>query len=171
MRKVLIIDTSVLCVWLNIPGMGSCGPEHDRWDYDRVKAKLDSEMAVGSTFVLPLASIIETGNHITKLGGDRVTPATRLAEIMKLSADQATPWAAFGDQAQLWSPEQLKMLADRWPPLAAQKLSLGDATIADVADYYAKTGWRVELLTGDQGLKEYEPAPSALLPPRRRRSR
>lgn len=171
MRKVLIIDTSVLCVWLQVSGYENCGPDHDKWDLARVRAKLDVEKEAGATFVLPLASIIETGNHITKLGGDKFLPATRLAEVMKLSADQATPWAAFGDQAQLWSPEQLKILAEKWPPLAAQKLSLGDATIADVAEYYAKTGWRVEMLTGDQGLKAYEPTVPVLMPRRRRGSR
>lgn len=33
MRKVLIIDTSILCVWLQVAGMETCGPNNDRWTY------------------------------------------------------------------------------------------------------------------------------------------
>lgn len=28
MRKVLVIDTSVLCVWLKVPGKETCGPSN-----------------------------------------------------------------------------------------------------------------------------------------------
>jgi len=65
MRKVLIIDTSILCVWLKVPNMETCGPKHDIWDHDRVQKKIDQERADRSTLVLPLATIIETGNHIS----------------------------------------------------------------------------------------------------------
>ena len=56
-----------------------------------------------------------------------------------------------------------------WPELAAQKISIGDATIKSVADYYAKTGLEVEILTGDAGLKAYQPV-TPVSTPRRRRS-
>jgi len=168
MRKVLIIDTSILCVWLQIPGMAPCGPAHDQWDHARVQKKIEDEEAAGTTFVLPLASIIETGNHISQSGGDRLPLAQRLAQVMNDAADEVSPWAAFGDQGQLWSPESLKSLAERWPPLAVNKLSLGDATIKEVADFYSRSGFHVEMLTGDQGLKAHEPARSATRPRRRR---
>lgn len=168
MRKVLVLDTSILCIWLQIPRMETCGPDHDKWNYSRVQTKLEEERKQGTTFVLPLASIIESGNHISQLGGDRLAPAQRLAQVMRESADQKTPWAAFGEQTQLWSPEELKTLADKWPPLAVRKLSLGDVTTKDVADYYVKTGWRVELLTGDQGLKVHSLAAPAVIPRRRK---
>ena len=81
---------------------------------------------------------------------------------MRRSADQETPWAAFSDQSVLWSSGKLKALSHSWPPLAAGKLSLGDVTIRDVAEYYAQMGSRVEILTGDVGLKANEPiAPPA----------
>ncbi len=32
MKKVLILDTSILCVWLDVPGMDTCGPDDDKWD-------------------------------------------------------------------------------------------------------------------------------------------
>lgn len=136
----------------------------------RVDAKLSEELEQKTTFVLPLASIIETGNHISQAGHSRKERGEALADLMRKSADEKSPWAAFSDQSVLWSPEKLKALADSWPDLAAQKLSLGDATIKDVAEYYAQLGYAVEILTGDQGLKAYEPV-ALIAVPRRRRGR
>ncbi len=169
MRKVLILDTSILCVWLDVPGMAECGPTDNRWDRKRVAAKITAEELEATLFVLPLASIIETGNHIAQAAHSRREIGKRLAELIKKSAHQETPWAAFSEQSILWSPEKLVTLADTWPELAAQRLSLGDATIKSVADYYAQMGYRVEILTGDQGLKSYEPAAPLEIPRRKQR--
>lgn len=168
MRRVLIIDTSILCVWLNVPGKASCGLEHDRWDQRRVDEKIQAEMQAQTTFVLPLATIIETGNHIAQAAHSRKERGEALADLMHKSADNKTPWAAFSDQSILWSPEKLKALATTWPTLAVQKLSLGDATIKDVAEHYAQMGCAVEILTGDQGLKAYQPITPPEIPRRRR---
>lgn len=169
MRKVLILDTSILCVWLEVPSMGDCGPDDDKWDRKRVADKIAAEEQDATTLVLPLASIIETGNHIAQAEHSRRERGEALADLMKKSANQETPWAAFSEQSVLWSPEKLVALADNWPDLAAQKLSLGDATIKDVAEYYAQMGYQVEILTGDAGLKAYEPAAPAEIPRRKQR--
>jgi len=168
-KKVLIIDTSILCVWLDVPGMGTCGPADDQWDKQRVQEKIQQETLASTTFVLPLATIIETGNHIAQATHSRRERGELLADLIRKSSDQMTPWAAFSDQSILWSPEKLKSLADTWPDLAAQKLSLGDVTIKDVAEYYALMSNEVEILTGDQGLKAYEPLAPAEIPRRRQR--
>jgi len=136
--------------------MDSCGPDNNKWDKLRVNEKIQSETQKGTTFVLPLASIIETGNHIAQAAHSRKERGDALADLMRKSADQQTPWAAFADQTILWSPEKLKSLANIWPELAARKLSLGDTTIKDVAEYYAQMECEVEILTGDMGLKAYE---------------
>ena len=65
--------------------------------------------------------------------------------------------------------DKLNILASSWPDLAVQHLSLGDATIKDVAEHYAQMGSKVEILTGDQGLKSYEPITPVEIPRRRRR--
>ncbi len=169
MKKVLIIDTSILCVWLDVPDMDTCGPDNDKWDKQRVEDKIQLEIQTETTFVLPLASIIETGNHISHAAHSRKERGEALADLIRKSADNQTPWAAFSEQSILWSPEKLKSLADTWPNLAAQRLSLGDVTIKDVAEYYAQMGWEVEILTGDQGLKAYQPTTPAEKPRRRQR--
>ena len=168
MRKVIILDTSILCVWFGLPGLDICGPDSQKWDRKKVQEKIYGEIKAGSVLVLPLASIIETGNHISQIDGDRYLQAQKLSDVMVKSAEEASPWAAFSDQSQLWSPEKLKEIAETWPDLATQRLSLGDATIKDVAEYYARAGWEVELFTGDMGLKSYEPT-SPIVKPRRRK--
>ncbi len=169
MRKVLIIDTSILCVWLDVPAMETCGPSHDQWDKSRVNEKIKAELKAETTFVLPLATIIETGNHIAQSTHSRKERGEGLAELMQKSADNQTPWAAISDQSILWSPEKLKQIASTWPNQAAQRLSLGDATIMDVADFYAQMNVKVEILTGDHGLKAYEPETPVEIPRRRQR--
>ncbi len=169
MKKVLIIDTSILCVWLDVPGMDTCGPDHDQWNRERVQLKIEEEMQAQSTFVLPLATIIETGNHIAQASHSRRERAEALADLMTKSADQRSPWAAFSEQNVLWSSEKLKKLAGVWPDLAVSRLSIGDATIKNVADYYSQMGFMVEIMTGDQGLKSYEPLHPAEVPRRRKR--
>ena len=167
MKKVLIIDTSILCVWLNVPNMETCGSDNDQWNKQRVDEKIQDETNISTTFVLPLATIIETGNHIAQSSHSRRERGQDLADLMSKSVDNETPWAAFSDQSILWSAERMKVLTSTWPDLALQKLSLGDATIKDVAEHYAQMGCEVEILTGDLGLKAYEPIVPIEIPRRR----
>ena len=169
MKTVLIIDTSILCVYLEVPGKDTCG-SNNQWNKQGVDDLLKREEQKSTTFVLPLAAIIETGNHIAQAVTEhRYKIAQDLAEIILKTAKEETPWAAFTEQSVLWDIQGLKNLAVEWPELAAQKISIGDATIKSVADYYAKTGLKVEILTGDAGLKAYQPV-TPVSTPRRRRS-
>lgn len=167
-RRVLILDTTVLCCWLQVPGKDEAGPLHDRWDHARIAHLLKKERDQGSTFVLPIATLIETGNHIAQAPGQRFERANSLAAHLKESADAHSPWAAFTDQSSLWESANLRKLADKWPLLAAGGTSIGDHTIKDVAEYYAQAGCQVQILTGDEGLKAYEPVKPASIPRRRR---
>ena len=165
---MLILDTSVLCVWLKVPGKETCGSGKTCLDFETVNGQIKSAIELQYTLVLPLASILETGNHITHAREYRHERATALAELMIKAADEASPWAAFSDQQTLWVPEGLKKLAQAWPDLAARKLSIGDATITQVADYYTQMGFLVQIFTGDQGLQEHHPTQPSVQPRRRR---
>ncbi|MFN7835797.1 MAG: hypothetical protein ACK5NY_08450 [Burkholderiaceae bacterium] len=167
-KRVLILDTSVLCCWLKVPGKDEAGPVNDRWDHARIDALLEQERLKKSTFVLPIATLIETGNHIAQAPSHRFERASDLASYLREAAEAKSPWAAFTDQSQLWGTANLRALADSWPQLANGCLSIGDATIKDVAEFYAKAGYFVEILTGDAGLKAYQPAKPVALPRRRR---
>jgi hypothetical protein len=166
-KSVVVFDTSILCVWLKVPGLETCGPDQDRWDFKRVKQEIKKHLAAGSSLIIPLTTIIETGNHIAQATANRFAFAQKLGVIMQMAADAESPWAAFSEQADCWSPDNLKKLAEEWPHLAARKLSIGDATIKDVADYYSKMNYRVVLLTGDRQLAAYQP-PAPRFTPRRR---
>ena len=167
-KRVLIFDTSILCCLLKVPGKETAGTNDDRWDHDRVRNHLAAASADDSTFVLPLASIVETGNHIAQAPGDRFAIAKGLEDLIRSAADQASPWAAFAEQAELWGTEALRRLADTWPVMAGCRESISDATIRDVAEYYARAGFAVEILTADAGLKAYQPAEPVMIPRRRR---
>ena len=43
MKKVLVIDTSVLCVWLKVPGKETCGPSKALVTYEMVSEKIEEE--------------------------------------------------------------------------------------------------------------------------------
>lgn len=86
MKKTLIIDTNVLCVWLGIPGFERCGPDHDLWTQRRVEEIIQTEIERGSTLILPLATMIETGLHIAQAKHSRKERAEGLAELMRKSA-------------------------------------------------------------------------------------
>lgn len=167
-KRVLILDTSVLCCWLQVPGKEEAGPVNDRWNHDRINVLLEQERIKESTFVLPIATLIETGNHIAQAPNHRFKCASSLAGYLRQAADAQSPWAAFTDQSPLWQSDNLRTLAATWPKLANGGTSIGDHTIKDVAEYYAKAGYFVEILTGDAGLKAYEPARPVAIPRRRR---
>ncbi|MBF0213220.1 MAG: hypothetical protein HQM00_06610 [Magnetococcales bacterium] len=169
MGKVLIFDTSILVVWLKVPGLEEQGPQHDRWDHDRVEKIINENE--DSIYVLPLATIIETGNLICKSPKDqRQQFAQKLSEIIKLSCEGQSPWAIFSDQSSLWEPEHLLRLADGWPALTRGKRchSMGDATIKTVAEHYARMGFSVDIVTADFGLKKFQPTSQTPPVPRRK---
>jgi len=167
-KRVLILDTSVLCCWLQVPGKDKTGPVNDRWDHARIDKQLIEERKKGSTLVLPMATLIETGNHIAQAPSQRFERASSLAAYLREAADAQSPWAAFTDQSPLWQSDNLRRLADTWPALASGGTSIGDHTIKDIAEHYAQAGYFVEILTSDEGLKAYQPVKPASIPRRRR---
>lgn len=52
MRKVLVIDTSVLYVWLKVSGKETCGPSNALVTYEKVSEKIEEEKKKGTTFIL-----------------------------------------------------------------------------------------------------------------------
>jgi hypothetical protein len=96
MSKVLIMDTSMLCCWLQVPGKETCGTTKDKWNFHRVNAKIQEELAAHTTLVLPLAAIIETGNHIAQANGDRYSLAKKLGGVA------GAAWGAAGYLSTCW---------------------------------------------------------------------
>jgi len=73
--RVTFIDTSVLCELLDVPGKSAKGDAH--------RAELDTRIASGERFVIPITAVVETGNHIAQAKtGDRRSTARRLIELL-----------------------------------------------------------------------------------------
>jgi hypothetical protein len=156
-KKVIIIDTSVLCVWLQLPGKETAGKDNSI-TYELVENYIKEETGKGATLVLPLTSIIETGNFVAQIEHNRDVLGAKLADVIIAAANGTAPWVAFSQQGELWTNEALVNLANCWrKTVVSEKQSIGDAAIVDVAEYYAKSPlFEVVIFTGDGGLKNHE---------------
>ena len=86
MASISFIDTSILCNLVPVPG------------YDQQREQVLEEMGrrldEGEEFILPITSVIETGNHIAQLGSGsaRRQAATKLDELLRLICAGQAPW-------------------------------------------------------------------------------
>jgi len=80
-KRVLILDTSVLCCWLQVPGKDKAGPKNDCWDHDRIDNLLAQERAKKVLRLPNIATLIETGNHIAQASSLRFERASALAKL------------------------------------------------------------------------------------------
>ncbi len=168
-RKVLILDTSILCVWLQIPGMDTIVKDGEPMvTYEDVVSYISDEVKRNTRIVLPIASIIECGNHITQIKHrkDLSDYVNRFADFIDKAIDGVEPWDIFTNQNVLFGNDNMKTLVDNWRQLALSGISMGDASIIQVAYHYDKNGCTTEIFTGDSGLKAYQPAPKPQILPR-----
>jgi hypothetical protein len=163
-KKLLIIDTSVFCVWLDIPERNTCYDEFGKLLTSKeIQNKINDYTKQGYLFILPMAVIIETGNHIAQIQRQdlRKEKAKQFAEHITQSLDAATPWIAFDNQKALFETEKLREMVITWESEVhktqqGQKgISIGDMAIAQVAQFYQGAG-EVMIFTGDLGLRNFE---------------
>ncbi|MFD4293166.1 hypothetical protein ACFWQG_08095 [Rhodococcus sp. NPDC058532] len=82
--RAVFVDTSVFCNLLAVPGR----------DQDRavVTAEFRELVEAEVPMLLPVTTVVETGNFIAQSGGDRRTTAERFVDTLRKVADGATPW-------------------------------------------------------------------------------
>lgn len=170
MGRVAIIDTSLLCCWVDVPGRATAGSPPDRWDRNRTEAEIRDHVDDGFELILPITTLIEAGNHIAHSSGDRYVVASRFTDIIEKSTNGERPWTPFLDNFVILNSESLNKIVSEWPEAAARNLSLGDFLITLVADYYAKSGFLVRILSSDAQLRSYVPMTPVSVPRRRRRT-
>jgi hypothetical protein len=133
---VEFVDTSVLAEILRIPGK-SQRPEE-------IVAQLTERAAAGVRFILPTATIIETGNHVfqVKDGGARRACAGRFVELLRLTARGSAPWSF---HRRTWSEELLELLCDGGSTgldlvehATSRQLGTGDLSIVTERDLFAE---------------------------------
>lgn len=82
---VRFIDTSVLCNLVDVPGRNQ--------DREAIRTEFEELVAEGRTrFVIPVTSIVETGNHIANASGDRRAAAAKLERFLSAAASEELPW-------------------------------------------------------------------------------
>lgn len=83
--RVRFIDTSVLCNLIDVPGRN----QHR----DEVRAEFRELLEADRTrFIIPVTTVIETGNHIANANGDRRSAAERLERLLVSSVENEAPW-------------------------------------------------------------------------------
>lgn len=139
---ICILDTSVLCNVLDIPGKNQ--------DRDAALAKLRDWIDEGAALLLPLAAIYETGRHISQLadGSLRRRIAMRFVDQVRKAIDGESPW----QPCPLPVPTELGHWLDRFPDAAMRGQSLADLSFIRMWEEQCKfhPGRRVLIWTYDQ---------------------
>lgn len=86
MFTIYIVDTSVLLNILNVPGYNQ--------DRDTVLTEFEERIKARSRFQLPIAAIIETGNHIADVpnGHHRRRCAEKFCDMVEEALEGRIPW-------------------------------------------------------------------------------
>lgn len=85
MVHVQFIDTSVLLNLLDVPGRVTIPVKEIQKEFRR---RFDA----GIRFVLPITTIVETGNFIAQCSGDRRAAAQRFCDALQAAASKTPPW-------------------------------------------------------------------------------
>lgn len=153
MTAVVFIDTSVLCNLLEVPGRNQ--------DRDVVLDDYRRRSTARNQFVLPIATVIETGNFIAQLKDGRVRRdvASRFHKTLIMVALGKSPWVLH-DIA--WNAAFLQNLlrgcdsgAD-YVELTMQGLGAGDLCIlTERHSFQTRSRLPTEIWTLDTGLRSY----------------
>lgn len=151
MATVTMVDTSVLCELLQVPG--KCSPTKGA----EVAAEADRRWKAGERFVIPITAVIETGNHIAQSDGNRYDVAGRLVRLLRVAISEESPWRVLTTQlgsgflAALCDGDSTGQSLET---LAAAKVGAGDVAILVERDQFvASTAVRdVQVWTFDEGL-------------------
>ncbi|MEZ2228772.1 hypothetical protein [Microcoleus sp.] len=127
MSSICLIDTSIFLEILNVPN----------YNQHRASVLEDFQTYVqsGCQFLLPMATILETGNHIAQNGDGRMRRKTALhfVEQVKAAFNGEAPWqpTAFPDtkEIMLWIDQFPDLAGRNKAPLKSEGTSFGDMSI------------------------------------------
>lgn len=83
-KSILFIDTSVLDEILDVPGWSS--------KHSIARTELAFRAEARRRLVIPITSLIETGNHICHSTGDRRAAASRFSTLVEQLSEGSSPW-------------------------------------------------------------------------------
>lgn len=129
MRTVHFIDTSVMVELLNIPGMNT--------QHEAAKKEYDMLVEDEDSFVLPVATLIETGNHIAHIpdGRKRFEIANKFTNIVKRGIGGEENWNVVPEIPL----NVLERMMEQFPEQATVQTGLGDIGIIEqFEDFWKK---------------------------------
>lgn len=151
MSSVIIVDTSVLLNVLDVPAFNQ--------ERERVLARFFGFVDAGASFLLPLAAIFETGDHIADLsnGQHRRRYAGILRDRIHEALKGEAPWVLtpFPDE------RQLARWLDDFPESAMQGPDLSDLSIIKAweTECARHKSRRVRIWSLDRHLQGYDQVP------------
>jgi predicted nucleic acid-binding protein len=127
-RRVELLDTSVLVELLGLPFVSD--------QKEEVRAEFTQRTERGTELLLPLATIVETGQHVERVadGHRRRECADRFARVLQATVDRKAPWSfspTIRDPdlvAELIEPQE-DAVPSLTNSLARQELEMGDLLI------------------------------------------
>lgn len=126
---VHFIDTSVFLNIINVPGRNQ--------QHDEVMKELKELLSQKdeNAFILPFATIIETGNHIAHCsdGNQRRKAAEKFTECIEKTINNKASWQYYGNQL---TPEDLKQICMEFPDFAMRGEGFGDLSIIRAYEKY-----------------------------------
>lgn len=119
-NKIWIIDTSVLCELLPVPGKSSV--ENRKQVLTDFKSRIENK----DQFLMPYTVLIEVGNHIGQSDGNRYQLATKfITEIVQKTLDGEAPWKLM----KVPDIEKVNEWLKDFPKKAAEGKGYGDHSI------------------------------------------
>lgn len=149
--NVRFMDTSIVMNLLEIPKMCS--------DAEAVKAEFNRVIQEKETLILPISTIIESGNHIAHIadGTIRREKALKFQEFLRKTAEESAPWTLYGVEL---TKEDLLILAEQFPNSALQmKMGIGDLSIIRFYEKYKEMTpaiGRIMIWSTDKHLSGYQ---------------
>lgn len=124
MRHVHLIDTTIMCNYLDVPGRNQSHAE--------VVVEMKELTENGAVLLLPMATVIETGNHIAHVsdGGSRRKTAEKFVKAVLDAIDGKAPWTP----TPMFEIDALKKWLPQFPDSAMREVGLGDFSI--IQDYH-----------------------------------
>lgn len=127
--NVRFIDTSIMLNLLEVPGRCS--------QKEQVKEEWIQVLHKRETLIMPIATIIETGNHIAHIQDGRVrhTITLKFQEFLEKTAESKAPWTLYGNGLE---KEEIKYIAEHMDEFTRARVGIGDITIIYAYEKYLK---------------------------------
>jgi len=149
---IAIVDTSVFVEILDVPGFNN--------NRDQLLDLLVQAKNARWTLILPLAAMIEAGNHIGHLadGHNRRVAAERFVQQVHAALEGEAPWGIM----PLPDTQQLREIMTKFPDRASGNLGMGDQMMLAAWNLMRlkASHQRVLIWSLDNELSSYDNAPS-----------